>query len=120
MGHDDRTGDGRALRLASHERGGPRWSAPFACADDKAMPEGVAVSVSRRAFLGTVAAAFADAGTGRAGFGDWLRDRHYRLLDRQTERYKGPVDGCGFLDQPAFSLEDRFRPPQAPYSPQTG
>ncbi len=76
--------------------------------------------LNRRAFLGSAAALLGLGRAARGGSGDWLRERHYRMIDRELERYRGPVTGSGFLDQPAFALDDTPRPPQVPYCPQPG
>jgi hypothetical protein len=81
-------------------------------------PDSAKSSIDRRAFLGSAATGLAFAAT--ACSGEWLRERHYRMIDRQLNRYRGPLDGYGYLDRPAFSLDDSFRPPQIRYCPQAG
>jgi len=73
--------------------------------------------ISRRAFLGSVAGSLLGcASTGRAG----LKDLQDRQIEKSLARFGGPVTGNGFLDQPAFVIDDDFRPPQVPYEPQPG
>ena len=78
----------------------------------------MSISFSRRAFLGAVAAGL--AGAAWAGDGEWLRERHYRMIDRFLDQYRDPVDGTGFLAQPTFSLDDCVRRPLVRYCPQPG
>jgi hypothetical protein len=73
--------------------------------------------LSRRAFLGSVAGACLGlAGTARAG----LTDRKLRRIEGEEAKYAGPVAGAGFLDRPAFAIDDCLRLPQTPYEPQPG
>jgi hypothetical protein len=76
------------------------------------------MSISRRGFLGSVAASCLGlVGACRANsIREWNRER----IDKAQEKYGGPVTGSGFLDQPAFSHEHTFRPPQVPYCAQPG
>jgi len=75
--------------------------------------------LSRRGFLAS-AAALLGAAAARAGIAEANRERNHRRIDEKDAEYAGPVEGCGFLDRPAFSLEDCFRGPQSPYCPQPG
>jgi hypothetical protein len=79
------------------------------------------MSLSRRAFLGS-AALFGLAGPAWADIIDWNRERLHRKIDAQEEKFgkSVTVDGYGYLDRPAFALDDRCRPPQSPYCPQPG
>jgi hypothetical protein len=74
---------------------------------------------SRRTFLGAAAGLFA-AGPARASFHDWLIARRYAMVDEDVAKYRGPVQGNGFLDQPAYAMDDCERLPQVPYCPQPG
>jgi hypothetical protein len=72
----------------------------------------------RREFL--AAAVALAAGPVRAGLIDRLIAKRYGMVDDDVARYRGPVEGNGFLDQPAFSMDDCRRLPQVPYRPQPG
>ena len=76
------------------------------------------MQLSRRTFLGAISAGIVRAGVTHAGLGPGMRDRRYRKIDEDVARYYGPVQGCGFLDQPAFALDNCARLPQA--TPQSG
>jgi hypothetical protein len=79
------------------------------------------MSLSRRGFLGSVAASCLGlTGAARADLRGAVRDRNRRRIDEAQARYGGPVTGTGFLDQPAYALDDDPRPPQVPYDPQPG
>jgi hypothetical protein len=78
------------------------------------------MTLSRRAFLGTVAAGLAGAGTANANLHEYFRVRRLHMIEEDLEKFKGPYEGNGFLDQPAYSLDDCFLPPQTPYCPQPG
>jgi len=79
------------------------------------------MSLSRRGFLGA-AALLGLGGVARADGGDALRDWKRRRIDAAEAKFGGPVavDGAGFLDRPAFALDDCRRLPQTPYCPQAG
>ncbi|HEY1379685.1 MAG TPA: hypothetical protein VGF55_22975 [Gemmataceae bacterium] len=79
------------------------------------------MSLSRRGFLGS-AALLGLGGVACADLGAWTRERNHRRVDAAEAKYGRAVAvaGCGFLDCPAFALDDRFRPPQSPYCPQPG
>jgi hypothetical protein len=49
-----------------------------------------------------------------------LRDWNRRRIDEAQARYEGPVTGDGFLDRPAYAVDDVYRPPQVLYAPQPG
>jgi hypothetical protein len=77
--------------------------------------------LSRREFLAS-AALLGWTGTALAGDPSWVRERQYQRVDRQETKFGGQVvvEGYGFLDRPAFALDDECRPPQSPYYPQAG
>ncbi len=77
--------------------------------------------LSRREFLGA-AGLLGLAGTAGATVETWVRERQYRRVNQQEELYGRSVcvTGFGFLDRPAFAVDDRFRSPQTPYCPQPG
>jgi hypothetical protein len=79
----------------------------------------IALPLSRRELLAAAAQAISAAAVS-AGSGNWLRDRHARQAQKQLNRYRGQADGFGYLDRPAFTLDAAYRPPQTPYTPQTG
>ena len=77
--------------------------------------------VTRRTFLGaTVASWLGLAGLARGDLIGDLRERNRRRIAGQVARHATPVDGCGYLDQPAFAVDRVFRGPQVPYEPQAG
>jgi hypothetical protein len=77
--------------------------------------------LSRRAFLGS-AALLGLSGTARGDLETWLRERQYQRVAELEAHYGRSVTviGSGFLDQPAFALDDKCRPPQLPYCPHPG
>jgi hypothetical protein len=79
------------------------------------------MSLSRRAFLGS-AALFGLSGLARGDWLEWNRDRMYRRVDELQQKFGGDiaVEGCGYLDQPEYSLEDCLLSPQTGYCPQPG
>jgi hypothetical protein len=77
--------------------------------------------VSRRTFLGSAAASWLGlTASARAGLIDTLRERNRQRIDERVAEHATPVDGCGYLDQPAFAIDNVFRGPQVPYAPQPG
>jgi hypothetical protein len=73
--------------------------------------------MNRRTFLLSAAVAwFRPAGAA----GDDAVERRRRRVERRTEEWATAVDGCGYLDQPAFAIDRAFRGPQVPYDPQPG
>jgi hypothetical protein len=74
---------------------------------------------SRRQFVAAAVGVVA-AVPARAWWPDWLVARRYRMVDDDVAKYRGPVRANGFLDQPAFAMDDCQRLPQVPYCPQPG
>src|SRR5437899_10595895 len=77
--------------------------------------------LTRRAFLGSaVTSCLGLAGTASANLRDNVRSKHITEIHNWTDYYAGPVDGVGYLDQPAYSIDYCLRLPQVPYEPQPG
>ena len=77
--------------------------------------------LSRREFLGS-AALLGLTGAARGGLEDLIRARQYQRVGEFKAHYGRDVavSGYGYLDQPAFAVDDKCRPPQLPYCPQPG
>src|SRR5262245_9492221 len=83
--------------------------------------EDVAMSGSRRAFLASEAASCLGlCGADLIGPNSAMRQRQREEVEKRLDERATPVDGCGYLDQPAFAVDKVFRPPQVPYEPQPG
>jgi hypothetical protein len=79
------------------------------------------MTLTRRAFLGSaVASCFGLGGAARANLGDHRREKLVTEIHRWIDYFDGPVDGAGYLDQPAYAIDRCLRAPQVPYDPQPG
>lgn len=79
------------------------------------------MSTNRRTFLASAAfSCLGLCGADRIGPNSAMRQRQREEVEKRIAERATPVDGCGYLDQPAFAVDKVFRPPQVPYEPQPG
>src|SRR5438552_2268136 len=77
--------------------------------------------ITRRAFLGSAAASCVGlVGSASANVREDVRQKHIADIHKWIDYFAGPVDGAGYLDQPAYAIDHCVRLPQVPYEPQPG
>src|SRR5262245_9186677 len=83
--------------------------------------KGLPMPMHRRSFLlSALTACLGAVGASCASLVRLNRERNRRRIDDAQARFQGPVTACGFLDRPAYAVDDLDRPPPVPYEPQPG